>query len=207
MPLLNDKNFLRFLVKFLGMFAICYGGLLVIIGLSAPGGWYSPFVDHYLNLITWLRASLLWGTKSILAVFGISTYYLNAFVLKKTGGTGIQIIYSCIGYGVMSFWIAFVYANEGGLKQKLKWITGGLLLIWIINIMRLALVLVAANGKFKFPFFDHHTWFNIAAYLAIFMMIFYYNRHLSLNHNHKNEPRDAEKNNSSPSGDNTTANN
>ena len=189
------------------MFAICYGGSKAIIGLSAPGGLYSPFVDHYLDIIAWLRASLLWGTKSILALFGISTYYFNAFVLKKTGGSGIEIIYSCIGYGVMSFWIAFIYANEGGIKQKMKWITGGLLLIWGINIMRLALVLVAANGNFKFPFFDHHTWFNIAAYLAIFMMIFYYNRHLSLNRNDKNEPRDAAKNNSSSSQEKKTGNN
>ncbi|MEO6539129.1 MAG: exosortase/archaeosortase family protein [Ferruginibacter sp.] len=173
---LQHNKFLRFSLRFLGMFALCYGLSLTIIGMAAPGGWYSPFIDHYLNFIGWLRSFLLWGTKSLLNIFGIDTYYPSPLTLKKIKGRGIIMIYSCIGYGVMSFWIAYVFANEGRVRQKFYWMLGGLLLICFINIIRLSLVLISINSSFRFPFFDHHTWFTIIAYILIFAMMLYYNR-------------------------------
>ncbi len=88
---------------------------------------------------------------------------------------GVHVVYSCIGYGVMSFWLSFILANQLSLKRKIKWIVGGLLMIWIINVVRISLMLVAVNEKWQSPFnFDNHTWFNIVAYIAIFTMMYFF---------------------------------
>ena len=180
MNLFNNKGFIKFVIRFLLIFALCYLGSLAVIGLSAPGGYYNAFIDHYLNFISWIRSSLLFGTKAVLKLAGIDTYYVGEYILRKVNGRGVKLVYGCIGYGVMSFWLAFIAASSIKPVKKIKWIAGGLLLIWGINITRIALLLVATNNNWKMPFgWDHHTWFNIVAYIAIFTMMYFFDKNLN----------------------------
>lgn len=150
---------------------------MAVIGLSSPDNLYSPFVDRYLNFISPLRFSLLWGAKTFLALWGYASYYRDTYTLSLQSGEGVRMVYSCIGYGVMSFWAAFVIANRGSWKGKILWIAGGLAALWIINALRMALLLLAAKKHWPIPFgWDHHTWFNIAAYALIFVLIYFYDR-------------------------------
>lgn len=97
--------------------------------------------------------------------------------MQVRGGRGVNVGYDCLGYGVMSFWIAFVFANNGTWKRKLGWMAIGAFALWLINVLRISLVLVGANKNWKFPLgWDHHTWFNIVAYVAIFGMIWIYDK-------------------------------
>ena len=41
----------------------------------------------------------------------------DKFHLFMKDGTGVNIVFSCVGYGVMSFWGAFVIANKGQWKK------------------------------------------------------------------------------------------
>jgi exosortase/archaeosortase family protein len=78
---------------------------------------------------------------------------------------------------VYSFWIAFVAANKGRVLKKTLWIVFGLLGLWLINVIRITLFLTAINKGWPMPLgIDHHTWFNIFAYLLIFLMIWFYDR-------------------------------
>ncbi len=87
------------------------------------------------------------------------------------------MVYSCIGYGITSFWLAFVFANKGSWKKKLLWMTGGALVLWIINVVRISLVLLANSKQWAIPLgWDHHTWFNIVAYGFIFLMMWVYDK-------------------------------
>ena len=148
-----------------------------MIGLSVPGGHYSGFVDHYLNYVSWLRSSLLKGSKFLLSLLGFKTYIAGAYNLRMLNGRGIRLVYECVGYGVMSFWIAFVVASAGTLKRKILWLIFGLIFIWLLNIARLSLLLVATNKGWLMPLgWDHHTWFTIFAYLFIFIFMFLFNR-------------------------------
>lgn len=93
------------------------------------------------------------------------------------GGSAVNLVYSCLGYGVTSFWLAFVFANTGSWKKKLAWMIGGAAVLYIINMVRISLVLLAASKGWKYPMgWDHHTWFNIAAYGGIFLMIWFYDK-------------------------------
>jgi len=147
------------------------------MGLSAPGGHYSSFVHNHLNYIGWLRFALLHSSKIVLTFLGYNVFVENMYIIRMHGGLGVRIVYSCIGFGIMSFWIAFIFANAGSWVKKTKWILGGLLLIWCINVARISLLLVAINKQWQpVLHFDHHTLFNIATYSAIFIMIYFFSR-------------------------------
>ena len=99
------------------------------------------------------------------------------FLIRINGGRGVIIAMDCVGYGVYSFWIAFVAANSGTLWKKIAWIISGLFILWFINVIRITLFLVAINKGWPMPLgIDHHTWFNIAAYGMIFILIWLYDR-------------------------------
>lgn len=173
MNFLKNKTFLIFVAKFFATFLICYYVTLGVIGISAEGGMYNGFISKNLNYIDWIRSSLLAGTKFILKIFGTETYLNNKYNIKQINGRGIVIVYQCVGYGIMSFWTAFIVALQGKFSKKIVWWFIGIITFWIINVIRLALLLVATNKNWSFPFgWDHHTWFSIVAYS--FMLYFIY---------------------------------
>jgi exosortase/archaeosortase family protein len=168
---------LIYLLKFAGIFCLCYFGTLAVIGLATPGGYYSPFVEKYLDYVSWIKRSLINATAFILSWFNIGTQKEPGFGLRIKGGRAIIISMSCVGYGVYSFWIAFVAANSAAFWKKIRWILAGLLILWFINVIRITLFLVAINKGWPMPLgIDHHTWFTIAAYGAIFILIWLYDR-------------------------------
>jgi exosortase/archaeosortase family protein len=172
-----NKRILIYLVKFIGAFCVLYFGTLAIIGLSSPVGYYSSFVDKYLNFIPAFRNSFLQASKYFLSFFGYECYQSSPTQLCMVGGGAVNLVYSCLGYGVISFWIAFVFANTGSIKKKLAWMLGGAAVLYIINVVRISLVLLANGKHWHFPFgWDNHTWFNIVAYAMIFLMIWVYDR-------------------------------
>jgi exosortase/archaeosortase family protein len=172
----SNKRLFIYIAKFIGAFCILYFGTIAVEGLAAPEGkYYNSFIDKHLDYVSWLRSSLTHGTKLVVAAFGYPADFLSQTVLQVKGGRGINVGYDCLGYGVISFWIAFVFANTGSWKRKLIWILSGVVLLWLINVLRISLVLIGINKHWKFPFgWDHHTWFNIVAYVSIFAMIWLY---------------------------------
>ena len=176
MKLLN-KTILIYLLKFFAVFCIAYYGTVAIEGLSAPGNYYSPFIHNYMDYPAWLRVSLLYGTRFILSVVGFTCFITDAFHIQMLNGKSVQLIYACLGVGVMSFWLAFVLANKGGWVKKIWWVLAGMISIWLINITRIGLLLVAINKNRTMPFgIDNHSFFNICAYLAVFVLMYFYER-------------------------------
>lgn len=98
----------------------------------------------------------------------------------------------CVGYGVYSFWIAFVAANSGKPLKKALWIVSGVVALWLINVIRITLFLVAINKGWPMPLgINHHTWFNIVAYLLIFLLMWLYDRSSGNNVFKKREIQEA----------------
>jgi exosortase/archaeosortase family protein len=171
-----NKKFIIYVLKFAVAFCVLYFGTLAIIGLAAPDGYYSPFVANYLDYISVFRSLLLHTSKGLLSLFNYDTTFRDKYTLMGYHG-GIRMVYSCIGYGVMSFWAAFIFANKGSWKKKLAWIIGGLFALFCINVLRIILLIVALDKNWPMPLgLDHHTWFNIIAYLLIFLMIYLYDK-------------------------------
>ena len=108
---------------------------------------------------------------------GYPTHIENTYILRASSGVGVRMVYSCIGFGIMSFWVAFVSANKGPVMTKSVWIISGILIIFIINVLRVSLLLVSFITDHHLPFnLDHHTIFNLIAYLLIFIMVYVYDK-------------------------------
>lgn len=173
----SHRSFLGFLVRFLLLFAILNYGTYFFIGLAAPGNYYIEFFDRYLDYPEALTKSLLWGCRSLYSLFGVATEVRDYDQLWIRGGSGVLLAYDCLGYGVLSFWAAYIITNKGSFKLKLSWLTGGWFVLWLINVIRISLYLKSVNEKWSMPFgIDHHTWFNIASYACIFIMILLFER-------------------------------
>ena len=182
------NNFIKFILLFTVVFLLCYFGALFITGLAVEGGMYNSLVAKYFDIAGWLRTSLIVGTKIFISLFNIETVRTNDYVLHIPGANGIRIVYSCLGFGVMSFWVAYIIATAGAVRAKLFWLFGGLFIIWLLNTVRISMVLLAGYKGWKFPFgWDHHSWFNIAAYGSIFCMMYFFERTITKNKLHKGE--------------------
>jgi exosortase/archaeosortase family protein len=174
---LSNKNLIQYLLKFIICFCILYFGTLAVIGLSVPGGYYSSFVSNYLNYVAWLRFALLFCSKFLLGLFGYHTFIDDIYTLRLVGGYGVHLVYSCTGFGIMSFWAAFIFANKIRWQKKAKWIAAGCIFIFLINVMRISLLVVAVNEKWPNRFgLDNHSLFNIAVYTLIFIMIYQFDK-------------------------------
>lgn len=182
MSFITDRKFVSFVIKFIVIFCILYYGTLFMIGIAAPGGTYSAFVDKHLDYVSGIKNLLLLGTQKMLLIFGIKTQIEPNFTIRVIHGRGVFIAMDCVGYGVYSFWLAYVLANVVPAMKKTIWALGGVLLLFFINNIRIALFLVAINKGWAMPLgLDHHTWFNIFAYLAIFTMIYFFEKSISRN--------------------------
>jgi exosortase/archaeosortase family protein len=171
------KQFLIFVIKFILFFLFFYYGTKGVIALSATEGHYSKFVADYLDYVTLIKRSLIWGTRLLLSFFHIETYQVDPFVVRIKNGVGVRIAHGCVGYGVYSFWLAYILANSFKAKIKMKFIVIGLFLLWLINVLRISLLLVTMQNNNQMPLgLDHHTWFNIVSYVAIFAMIYGFER-------------------------------
>lgn len=170
------KSVLVYAVKFILFFCILYFGTIAVIGLASnEGEYYSRLIDHFFNYPGWSKDSLLHGTNAFVSIFGYDTFIvLPSKIAIHHSGSAINIGYDYLGYGVLSFWIAFVFANKGTFLIKILWMLGGMILIWCINILRMSLLLMAVNNNWRIPLFDQHTWFIIAAYILIFVLIYFY---------------------------------
>jgi len=161
----------RFLMLFLGLFILLYYFNIFYIGIVTPGGYYSPFLDTYLNYIEGLRYVLLQSSAEILKLAGYQVFTTDIW-LRVVGRGGIILAYDCLGYGVMSFFTAFVIAYPKALKSKLWFLPLGLVLIQSLNIIRFVLLSLYWRHSGLKSFIDHHDLFNIILYIALLGVMF-----------------------------------
>ncbi len=102
---------IRFIIKFLPLFFLFYFFHVFYIGITAPGGYYSPFLDQYLDYTSWLRKTLLHGGNVIARIIGLDTFVEEPYNLTIKGGRSVRMVHSCLGYGVLSFWASLVIGN------------------------------------------------------------------------------------------------
>ncbi|MDP1845037.1 MAG: archaeosortase/exosortase family protein [Sediminibacterium sp.] len=172
-----SKTYFIFLIKFLLLFCVLYFGTYAFIGLSVEGGRYIPFLKQ-IDYVSWYRQFLLQSAEQLLKWMGYNAYTRGAYYLYLNGKNGIQLIYECLGIGVLSFWVSFLVTDlVGNIKTKIKWILIGLFTITILNILRIAFLLLAAYKHWiSVGVFDHHTLYNTIVYICIIGLLLYYRK-------------------------------
>lgn len=172
MKKLHRESPLRFLMMFLGLFLLFYYFNIFFFSITSHGAHYIPFFDEHLNYIRWFRHLLLYISKTIINWSGYNSI-CNDYQLLVAGRGTISVIYSCLGFGIMSFFAAFVMAYPKKLKAKLVFLFAGLVSIQVLNISRFVLLALFWDKKTK-VILDHHTIFNIVIYVIIAISLYFW---------------------------------
>lgn len=166
----------RFLLIFISLFVVFYYFNIFFFSItSSTGNHYIPFFDEHLNYIRLLRHVLLNITAHVLGWFGFTAITSDIELLVVGRGT-IQLVYSCLGLGIMSFFTAFVIAYPKKLKLKLIFLICGLIVIQILNITRFVLLALFGKGT-RGIILDHHIIFNIIIYTIIAISLYIWIKH------------------------------
>jgi exosortase/archaeosortase family protein len=177
----RSKGAFNFLFRFLLLFLIFYYINICFFRITTPGIHYNPFVANYLNYIQGLRKLLLLATNGLLQLMGFSVVS-NNFNLLIAGRGSIQVVYSCLGLGVNSFFAAFVLAYPQNIKVKIIFIITGILVLEILNVIRFALVALFWT-KEDSKIIDHHDIFNLVIYFLLSITLYFWVRKSSKKNN------------------------
>ena len=165
---------LRFVVLFLALFTLFYYFNIFYIGITAPGNHYSEFLDQHLNYIRGFRIFLISVSAALMRLFGYEVFTSDTTLHALNAG-GINVVYSCLGFGVMSFFVAFVIAwPERSIKSKLLFIPAGLILIQVLNIARFILITLFWRTSALRSVVDHHILFNSILYVVLLATIYFW---------------------------------
>lgn len=153
----------KFLVHFILGFALLYGFHLVNIALTSPGGFYLGWLDQHVNYIKYWREFDINVSAYLLRKAGFEVC-TSVHTLHVEGHAGFRLVYSCLGYGTMSGFSAFVIAFPKSKQSKIRFLIRGLLMIQILNLIRLMLIALFFNSLGSI---DHHLLFNTLCYFFI----------------------------------------
>jgi len=168
----NFKAPVKFAVTFLILFLLFYYFNIMFFGLTSPGNNYSPFLATYLNYIQGLRWLLLQCSACILRLLGY-TAITNSTGLLVAGKGIIQLVYSCLGLGIISFFSAFVIAYPAQKGSKTQLIIAGIVCIELLNVARFVLLALFWSRKAQ-QIIDHHTIFNIVIYIIVAITLYFW---------------------------------
>lgn len=102
---------------------------------------------------------------------GISAL-VDGKLIYVINGKSLSMDVPCIGLGIMFFWVAFIIAGTSLAKRKIAWCIGGLIAIWLINCLRVTILLYSLEKDWNIgQYVDAHDMFNYTAYGVILMFI------------------------------------
>jgi len=174
----SDFNILRFLV----LFIVLLTGFYAYVGITSAGGkFFSPFLSRYLNFPYWLTIAVAKSAALVLRLSGYSVHQANASNISVNGATGVTIAWPCLGVAPISLWIGFVAAHRYKAAYKIKWIIAGVMIIFLVNVLRIAVIVISNYHKwFYLQHFNAHTSFNILAYVIILLLMFLFIKNFNL---------------------------
>jgi exosortase/archaeosortase family protein len=178
----KNYSYIKFAAFFPLLFFVFYYFNIGFIGLTSPGGHYIHLLDQHFNYIQYWREFNISTSETILKTLGYEVF-TNQFRLHVEGKAGFILVYSCLGYGILSVFTAFVLAYPKPLKQKLIFLLLGILTFQILNIIRLILIALYWKPAPLLLKINAHEIFNCTIYAIMACSISYW---LNLKSNKKN---------------------
>lgn len=177
--------YIRFIILFVVLYFLFNYFNELYIGITAKGGVYIPFLDEHLNYIKWWRTFCIESSATILRWLG-HTVITNETQLKVIGKFGFTLVYSCLGYGIMSVFTAFCISFPNPFKHRWGFMIAGLVFIQLLNTIRFVLLSLYWNKRAPLIKMDHHDLFNIIIYTLLIATCYLWIRHSSRSKNAQN---------------------
>ena len=145
------------------------------------------FAENYENFLwggwEWVKNAdgnaIAWGTAQLLMAFGYNLTFYHRLITVD-GSAGIYVGDLCLGIAPMVIFTGFILAYGNNTKNKYWFIPFGLLLIFIINVVRMtALVLVQVNYSHAMFKLAHDWVYVVITYGLIFALVIWWMEKLS----------------------------
>jgi len=165
-----------FLFKLILFYLVLNYFFIACEGLATPGGkLYSPFILEHLDFISVFRRFLLWGGAQFASLIGYPSGYTD-YNLFVYGGSSVRMIYSCLGFSLMSAYAALILAWPAKWFRQAVSLVIGWVAIILLNMMRLGgLAVLYTTGNYGFfKYVNHHVLFNIIVLAAAILMFAIY---------------------------------
>lgn len=171
-----NKAAIIFVVKLLVLYLLFSQGNIFMNSVMSIGGrFYNEYLAQNFNYIQGLKYALIKPAVWIIKLFGFYAIH-NEMDVMVVNGPYLRVNYDCLGLGVMSFLAAFIFAFPAKLKPKIRLFIFGMIMIYVLNILRIAGlgVLLGFFKSQRHNFTYHHEVFNIIVYILIFMLLYFW---------------------------------
>ncbi len=158
-----DDPYYRFIFLFICLSFGFYAFNTLYIALTVKGGLHVPFLENNLNYIKWWRNFTVDSTATALRVLGFEVY-TSEYRLKAVNAGSFQLVYTCLGYGIMGVFAAFVITFPEKIYKRSFFLAFGLVCIQLLNTLRLILLTLYWDPKNPLLGLDHHDLFNYFVY-------------------------------------------
>jgi exosortase family protein XrtF len=115
------------------------------------------------------------STVYLLNLLGLNSMSKGQWVYINNKFT-VGVADQCNGLELMVLFVGFLLAINGSIKSKLKYILGGSLLIYVLNVFRCAGLAYMNHINAPLIDFAHHYAFKLAIYAVIFLMWYLYSK-------------------------------
>jgi len=96
--------------------------------------------------------------------------------IYRNGERTLRVADACNGLELMVLYVGFLVCFPGVIARKWKFALGGIILIYLLNIIRCAaLVLIFVHYR-KYLDFSHHFLFTFVIYMLIFLLWFIFTK-------------------------------
>ena len=172
------RTTLTFFLSFTFLSTLFYLFNIAFIGVTTPGGYYLAYLDQHLNYIDTWRHCYLQSSAFILEVLGHKVTHNQTTLLIENNG-GFKLVYSCLGYGIMSIFTAFVISftlptYQITVVSKCKFLVFGLIVIQAANTLRLIAIALFWTRTPVILQINHHDVYNGAIYLITTLMVIWW---------------------------------
>lgn len=108
------------------------------------------FPDYFTNLVARQSDALLqsFGYHSFLALHQLH----NSVLLTIDNRYSVSIVEGCNSIGIIILFVSFIIAFAENLKKTLLFLFAGAVLIYVVNLFRIAILVVLL---YRFPQYDH----------------------------------------------------
>lgn len=157
------KPFLLFLASFFGAYIL----LTFLYQVFLNG-----FGDNEVDTITRIVSG---NTENVLTWFYKSVRFVEAnnepsFVVYLFDQSIVRIVEGCNGISVIILFVSFIVAFSGSLKNTLLFVFGGSLIIYILNVLRIAVLIVLLYSFPGHTHLLHAVLFPLIIYGVVFVL-------------------------------------
>lgn len=161
----KNRAVIRFLLIFFGSYAVLtLFYQLYLTYLTSPE--YYP--DHFTNVVAH-------QSERLIAAFGYETYiaqtpYDESMSIAIGQNYIVRVIEGCNSISVLIMFLSFILAFHAGWKSTLLYIIAGSAVIYVLNVLRVALITIGIHEIPEHKDLLHDVFFPLFIYGVVFLL-------------------------------------